>query len=129
MEKTLFIVRGLPGSGKSTFSNYLCLDTYWEADLYYIKNGKYEFDPSKIGEAHKLCQQVIEKAMQENHLKVGVGNTSTTEQELKPYLDMAKKYNYKVFSIIIENRHGNESIHNVPLETIEKMRNRFNIKL
>ena len=35
----------------------------------------------------------------------------------------------KVFSIIVENRHGGENVHNVPQETLEKMKNRFEIKL
>ena len=61
--------------------------------------------------------------------EIVVSNTSTTEKELQPYLDLATKYDYKVVSLIVENRHGNSSVHNVPDETIDKMRNRFNIKL
>ena len=42
---------------------------------------------------------------------------------------LAEKYGYMVISMIVENRHDGENIHNVPEETIEKMRNRFDIKL
>jgi hypothetical protein len=48
---------------------------------------------------------------------------------MEPYLKLAEKYDYKVVSLIVENRHGNKSVHNVPDETMEKMRNRFEIKL
>lgn len=58
-----------------------------------------------------------------------VANTSTTEKELHPYYDLANKYGFEVFSIIVENRHNGINEHNVPEETLEKMRNRFDIKL
>ena len=61
--------------------------------------------------------------------EIVVSNTSTTEKEMQPYIDLAKKYDYKVTSLIVENRHGGKSIHSVPEETIEKMKQRFEIKL
>lgn len=61
--------------------------------------------------------------------RIIVCNTNTTEREMKPYMDLALQFGYKVFSIIVENRHGGVSIHNVPEETLEKMRNRFEVKL
>jgi len=32
--------------------------------------------------------------------------------ELKPYYDLARNFNYKIFSIIVENRAMTKSIHN-----------------
>jgi hypothetical protein len=58
-----------------------------------------------------------------------VSNTLTTEKELKPYYELAEKYNYTVFSLIVENRHGGTNVHNVPEETLDKMEKRFSIKL
>ena len=58
-----------------------------------------------------------------------VSNTFTQEWEMKPYYDMAETYGYKVFSIIIENRHGGVNEHSVPDEVLTKMRERFEIKL
>lgn len=58
-----------------------------------------------------------------------IANTSTTEKEFTPYIHMAKFYHYKVFSIIVENRHEGENSHRVPRETLEKMKERFQIKL
>jgi len=48
---------------------------------------------------------------------------------MKTYMDLAVKYGYQVVSLIVENRHGNSSVHNVPDETIEKMKSRFEISL
>jgi predicted kinase len=135
--RTLVILRGLPGSGKSTFADFIwSRNAICEADRYfYDREGNYNFDASKLGEAHKWCQDQCEQYMRENltnpkyYPEIIVSNTSTTESELKPYLDLAAKYDYKVVSLIVENRHGNKSVHGVPDETIEKMRNRFSIKL
>jgi predicted kinase len=49
--------------------------------------------------------------------------------ELKPYVDLAEKYGYTVFTIVTENRHGGVNVHNVPEEVLDNMKNRFEIKL
>jgi hypothetical protein len=46
-----------------------------------------------------------------------------------PYYDLAKKHGYRVFSVIVENRHEGVNSHDVPEETLQKMRSRFDIKL
>jgi hypothetical protein len=61
--------------------------------------------------------------------KIVVSNTFTQEWEMEPYFELAKKYGYKVFSLIVENRHGGTNVHNVPEDKIEQMKNRFSIKL
>jgi hypothetical protein len=48
---------------------------------------------------------------------------------MEPYFVMAKKYGYKVFSIVIENRHGGSNEHGVPEDKIKIMKERFEIKL
>jgi hypothetical protein len=48
---------------------------------------------------------------------------------MKSYFDIAEKYGYRVHSIIVENRHGNKSVHDVPDATMGNMLNRFQIKL
>jgi hypothetical protein len=45
------------------------------------------------------------------------------------YYDLAKKYGYRVHSLIVENRHGGVNEHGVPEENLEQMKNRFEIKL
>jgi predicted kinase len=137
MEKLLIILRGIPGSGKSTFARMMWSDyVICEADKYwYDEDGNYNFDPSKLKQAHEWCQSQVRKFMQDNTLndqfyrEIVVSNTSTTEKELQPYLDLANEFGYKVVSLIVENRHGNSNVHNVPQETLQKMKDRFQIKL
>jgi len=61
--------------------------------------------------------------------KIVVSNTFTQEWEMKPYYELAEKYGYTVFSLIVENRHGGTNSHNVPEDVLTAMENRFEIKL
>jgi hypothetical protein len=61
--------------------------------------------------------------------RIIVSNTFTQEWEMKPYYDIAEKYGYRVYSLIVENRHGGVNQHGVPSDKLEQMKNRFNIKL
>jgi plasmid replication initiation protein len=67
--------------------------------------------------------------MRNDFKRVVVSNTFTTEKEMKPYYELAEKYGYRVYSLIVENRHDGLNEHGVPADKIEQMRNRFSIKL
>lgn len=137
IKPTLFIVRGLPGNGKSTFAKHIWIDQMiCEADKYFIdESGEYKFDRNKLREAHNWCRKEVEDRMIANqknpnhYIEIVVSNTFTTEKEIQPYTELAEKYGYQVVSLIVENRHGNKSIHGVPESTMDKMRKRFEIKL
>ena len=134
--KELYLLRGLPGSGKSTLAKSIG-GIHIEADQYFVESGVYKFDALQLKNAHNYCQNQTRAWMesdgtQVNVDKIVVSNTFTQEKELEPYYQLAEKYGYKVFSLIVENRHGESedtNAHNVPKETIQKMRARFNIKL
>jgi predicted kinase len=134
MEKTIYIVRGCPNAGKSTFAKTLG-GIHIEADQYFVDgDGNYNFDGSKIKLAHEYCKGQTEAWMktdgtQVNVDKIVVSNTFTQEWEMEPYFELAKEFGYKVFSVVVENRHGNTNEHNVPEDKIEQMKNRFEIKL
>jgi predicted kinase len=137
MNKKLYIVRGLPGSGKSTFAEALVGSDFLvcEADKYFMFNGEYKFDATKLKEAHESCRTLVETYMKDSLLndqfyrEIAVSNTFTQEWEMQAYLDLAKQYGYTVFTVIVENRHGGVNQHGVPDEVLTKMRDRFEIKL
>ena len=131
--KTLYIVRGIPGSGKSTFAKSLG-GKHFEPDMFFMKDGEYKFDMFKIKEAHKWCQDSVNTAMIMNNTAglnetIVVSNTFTQEWEMEPYFQMASTFDYKVFSIIVENRHGGVNQHGVPEDKIQIMKDRFEVKL
>jgi len=94
-----------------------------------MRDGVYKWDYRNIGEAHDWCKRKCRRFMQAGVDKVIVANTNVTEGSMQPYFDMAEEHGYKVFSVIVENRHGNKSIHNVPDATLDNMRSKFDIKL
>jgi len=129
MEKMIYLVRGIPGSGKSTLAKTLG-GQHYEADMFFInENGEYNFDVTKIKDAHQWCQGMVKAHMILEYPKIVVSNTSTQEWELEAYFELAKEYGYTVFSVVVENRHGGVNQHGVPEDKLEQMRNRFNIKL
>jgi len=137
MSKVLVLLRGLPGSGKTSFANFIWSSyAVCEADkFFYDKESNYNFDATKLKEAHEWCRNEVETRMQDNqnnpqyYPEIVVSNTFTQEWEMEAYFDLAKKYDYRVVSLIVENRHGNSNIHGVPDDVLNKMRNRFSIKL
>jgi predicted kinase len=132
--KNLYLLRGLPGSGKSTLAKQLG-GSHFETDKYFVgENGEYNFDGSKLKEAHQWCQDSVSNSMLLNHTTgenetIVVSNTFTQEWEMKPYMDMGKEWKYRVFTIIVENRHGGVNQHGVPDEKLQQMNDRFEIKL
>ena len=136
MEKNLYIVRGLPGSGKSTFARSIAKSyQIFEADQFFMKKGEYNFDPTKLKEAHQDCKQRVANRMRENLFNsiffnnIVVSNTFTQEWEMKFYRNIARRYGYKVHTIIVENRHYGTNIHGVPEDKLQVMEDRFEIKL
>lgn len=134
--KNLIIVRGVPGSGKTTVAELLgkgITAPVFSADQYFEKmvDGKmiYEFDVTKLGAAHMRCMSRTEDALKNEVPVVFVANTFTMEKEINPYKKLAEQYGYTFFSLIVENRHGKSNIHNVPPSKLEEMKNRFVISL
>jgi predicted kinase len=125
MSGVLFLIRGLPGSGKTSFASAIWNDyAVCEADkFFYDKDGNYNFDGSKLKEAHAWCKNG------QYYPEIAVSNTFTQEWEMEDYFKLAEKYGYKVVSLIIENRHGGQNVHGVPEDKLQIMKNRFEIKL
>jgi predicted kinase len=137
MTKTLTIVRGLPGAGKSSFAGFVWDDyAICETDkFFYDLDGNYNFDASKLKQAHEWCRSEVENRMKQNdenpqyYPDIVVSNTFTQEWEMQAYFDLASKYDYRVFSVIVENRHGGKNLHGVPDDALKKMKDRFQISL
>lgn len=128
--KTIILLRGLPGSGKTTLAKSLAGE-HIEADMWFVdkETGEYKFDASKLKYAHSWCKDVVEHWMMDDIQRIIVSNTFTQEWEMEAYYLLAEAYGYVVHSVIVENRHGGINQHGVPTEKLEEMKNRFNVKL
>jgi predicted kinase len=120
----MILIRGLPGSGKSTLAKYLIgFDFFhYEADQFWMVDGEYKFDMSRIKEAHQWCQDEVRGCLTRGFSPI-VSNTFTTAFELLPYFDIAKEFNIKPQVILVQGSFGN--IHNVPDDVLAKMAARF----
>lgn len=136
---SLVIVRGLPGSGKSTaimklrdmlYKYYAAGEAdvhHYEADMFFMnpQTGKYEFDRRKLQEAHEWCLERTLSALSfTGGMKrwVFVGNTFVSAKEIMRYYESAEKF-ATVFILECSGDYG--SVHDVPKETIDRMRRRF----
>lgn len=121
--KRVVLIRAVSGAGKSTFASYLAPDSCicCADDFFTDEVGNYNFDASKLGQAHKACQDKYLKLLDDPLVDdIIVSNTNTKESDYKFYLEEAEKRNIVVFSLVLENRHGGSNIHGVPLEVLER---------
>lgn len=111
------IIRGLPGSGKSTKAREVaCGCLHLEADMYFMHDGKYVWEGG--GKNHDWCQAAFKNALAQG-MDVVVSNTFTRLKEMSPYLEISKLHGADVRVIAMKGNYGN--VHNVPAETMKAM--------
>jgi tRNA uridine 5-carbamoylmethylation protein Kti12 len=132
----LILLRGLPGSGKTTLGKTILSwfsstepDVISADDYFVDEKGNYNFDVTKLKEAHADCQRRCAFKMKNELSRIVVANTFTQKWEMDIYFEMAERYNYMIHTVIVENRHGGKNVHDVPDEKLEQMKNRFEISL
>ena len=119
-QQTLIIVRGLSGSGKSTFSLSLKKKAdllHFEADQFFETNEGYKFDFSKLSLAHEWCQSQTAKALMDGR-SVVVSNTFVQCWTIEPYVNLAKQFGVPV--IIIEMTTQFKNVHGLTDQDIAK---------
>lgn len=132
----LVIMRGLPGTGKSTHVAELVDGmralgkpaVVASADHHFVgDDGVYRFVPSQIGEAHKQCLRVATEAMRAGAHLVVVDNTNTQKWEFEAYLKLAEELQYNVevrvvpFTRFTVAELAERNVHGVPAESINRM--------
>lgn len=118
----LLIIRGLPGSGKSTLARTLRDRDHYEADQYFMRDGVYCFDKTKLGMAHYRCKEMAFASLLEGR-KVVVANTFVSLREIEPYVRMATDFGVRFG--IVEAVGNYTNIHNVPEHAIIRMKERW----
>lgn len=126
-QQTLIMLRGLPGRGKSTLAALMGFPHY-EADMWFDLTST-EWAPEHLAAAHAWCREQVEGALAAGAPVVVVSNTSVREWEVEVYRKIAKKARARFSTVVVEGRHGSESIHDVPPETLGRMYRDFDIVL
>jgi len=120
----LILVRGLPGSGKSTFAHMMSHHGFLhvEADMFFVGPDGYKFNGLKIADAHDWCQKEVVRALDHGE-NVIVSNTFTQKWEIEPYQKMVEKTGCKLTIIKMEGNYG--SVHGIPEIALQKMKDRW----
>lgn len=131
---TMFILRGLPGAGKSRLALLLARDNnaaICSADAYFTADdGTYRFDPKDIAKAHAACYWTATTAAKAGQ-NVIIDNTNCCRWEMENYIQLAAANGFTVSVIsIFDGGLTDEALaarnsHGVPVFAIAAMRARF----
>ena len=136
MKPSLIILRGVSGSGKSTFADFLVnnllnkFDTHrpyteptqkFEADQWFVDNGE-PWNPRYLSVAHEWCQAEVRKSLQDGYITI-VSNTTTTKKELQPYIKIARDLDVQYFVLIADGDYNN--VHDVSTPKVEQQARRM----
>ncbi|XP_029291759.1 NEDD4-binding protein 2 [Cottoperca gobio] len=134
--KVLVMLRGAPGSGKSTMARALLEHNrggvILSTDDYFTLQGHYQFDPYALGEAHEWNHKQAKEAFERGANPIIIDNTNMQGWEMKPYVAQALKHDYKVLFRVPDTWWKNKprelerrTKHNVPAEKIRRMLNGY----
>jgi len=135
LNKKIIILRGVSGSGKSHLAKILTNDSsiICSADNYFKgKDGNYNFDDSKLTDAHTYCYNMVNKYITEGVNTIIIDNTNSTLNEYKKYLELAEKFGYSpvILEIYCKDKEqsklfASRSSHFVPINIVMKMLSRW----
>lgn len=132
--KSLILVRGIPGAGKSTFGSLITEHQGTLIDLDHclykdVTDEEVLYEELDLDTCQKDCRRRCEMSMVKRHKLIVVCNPFVQDWELEPYMELARRFGYRVFSIVVEQRHDDVVECDVPEEIIDKMYDRFSIRL
>ncbi|XP_037932505.1 uncharacterized protein LOC119667287, partial [Teleopsis dalmanni] len=139
--KVMVLMRGAPGSGKSTIANaiversvplegnYKLEDFVFSTDDFFYDNiGQYKWVPNRLEDAHVFNQKRVEQKAALGWSPIIVDNTNIKLWEMLPYVQTAVRHGYILE--IIESRTpwsnsagklAMRNVHGVPRDTIQSM--------
>lgn len=128
------LMRGMPGSGKTFYVERVVAPTHTihvvSADHFFVdRDGFYNFDPKKLGEAHDDCLRRYLNALEESDPAARpeyllVDNTNATIAEMAPYMALASVFGVEaeIWEVACAVDTAVErNIHNVPEKVVEQI--------
>lgn len=132
--KSVYILRAVPGAGKSTVADeiheamtksgrtaLICCADDFHIDL----DGNYNWSIDTVGHGHLWCKREFEEALQEGIDCIIVSNTNVITKDVTHYRNLAIEHGYMVFVLVVENWHNGKDVHNVPDEIKVKMKDQL----
>lgn len=116
----LFLIRGLPGSGKTTLAKSMKCTAHIEADQWFESNPKIFWTKTAAEAAHKWCRDSVRHFLECPQATVVVANTFIRKSHVREYQELARALGHK--TCVITCRGTWKSVHNVPQETLERMK-------
>lgn len=136
--KICYILRGLPGTGKSMLAHTLAPTplAIFSTDNLFMVDGEYQFDPSKLGEYHaenlRLATAFMERfALHTTPAICVIDNTNTQHWEYEGYVEAAKENGFMVQVISVDWKeediplYAERNSHGVPEDAIRRMAERW----
>lgn len=132
--KTITLVRGLPGSGKTRKAHELrgIAGTMHASDDYFTdEKGVYTFDYERLPESHQQCLAFVGQDILDGIRDIIVHNTFTRAWEMQSYFRLAVAHGYRISIVdlfdagLTDLELFERGTHGVPLEIIEKMRGHY----
>lgn len=125
---TAIIMRGIPGSGKSTFARKLAEGRHaviCSTDDFFVKDGIYRREITMLAEYHAQNLQKFIQALAERVPLVICDNCNVRYLHYRDYIRSAEHYDYPVTIITMPHPDPEtaaaKNIHGVPLEHIERL--------
>jgi predicted kinase len=126
MNNTLWIIRGISGSGKTTEAYRLLQEgaasAHFEADMWFDQFNEGKFDATLLGKAHGWCKFKVQEALLAGQ-NVIVSNTFIKQWEMKDYKAFAAANNIQVIEKTMTGEFKN--VHGVPDEKVAQMKRNF----
>lgn len=123
-DHVLIIVRGLPGSGKSTFVRNTYPDMLnVEIDKIHVKDGVYKFDKNDLFKGIDMCLKTTKDWISAG-CDVVVSNTFIKREHIEDYKKIADENNARFIVFRMVGGYF-KSIHDVPDYTMAKMTYEF----
>lgn len=123
----VIIMRGIPGSGKTTEARRWAAHTpgsvIVSTDDYMYAGGR-EFDHTQLERCHEQCRIDFRALLEKKTPLVIVDNTNTKFSSIVPYVEIIDELGctFTVFQIHVDPKVAFErGVHKVPLETIRVM--------
>lgn len=124
----LVLVRGLPGSGKSTFARWMLeqgiIEKINETDDFFMDGGKYRFDGRAIATAHDWNIARTHAYFFHNPAgRLAVANTFVHLEEMHPYRAIAQRFHVPLSIVVCSGQYKN--VHGVSDLTIDQRRRQW----